>query len=296
MKDLSGNYGPVVIGGVGGSGTRVVAEILLHFGFFMGKDLNPAKDNLSYTLLFKRPEWFKKNFQNKNKLETGFSILNKSLYSGESLSIKEKIFLWNAVRDMAKHGHNREGQGKGDWAKQRAAYIKFPQRLKTERYKGWGWKEPNSHLLIPVMAEYFPDFKYVHTVRHGLDMAYSGNQQQLYNWGDLFGIDIPEKEEDVPAASFRYWTEVNKKVLAFGEQLGNERFLQVNFDRLCEAPEEGIMRIADFLKVNIPEDVMKKAFKLPVLPESKGRYKDYPLDGFSPEDLDYLEKMGFDYR
>ena len=296
MKTKLSLKDPVVIGGIGGSGTRVVAEILMLFGFFMGKDLNPAKDNLSYTLLFKRPQWFLKNYQNKEKLNTGLEILEKSMCSGRPMTFREKFFLWNAVRDMARHGHNKEGQGKGDWSRQRAAYIKYPEKFNDNRYIGWGWKEPNSHLMIPLLQDHFPGFKYIHTIRHGLDMAYSNNQQQLYNWGELFGINPPVSQEDEPAASFRYWVEANRKVMEYGEQLGKGRFLPVNFDRLCEAPEEGIMKIADFLKINIPEDILKKAFRLPVMPESKGRYKEFPLDGFLPGDLDFLEKMGFDYR
>lgn len=47
--------GPVAIGGVGGSGTRVFAEILRGFGFYIGDCLNGALDNLWFTLLCKRP-------------------------------------------------------------------------------------------------------------------------------------------------------------------------------------------------------------------------------------------------
>ncbi len=50
-----GQNGPVVIGGVGGSGTRVVAAILSTLGFHLGNDLNESMDNLWTTLLFKRP-------------------------------------------------------------------------------------------------------------------------------------------------------------------------------------------------------------------------------------------------
>ncbi len=32
--------GPVVIGGVGGSGARVVAQILLQLNYYLGSDLN----------------------------------------------------------------------------------------------------------------------------------------------------------------------------------------------------------------------------------------------------------------
>lgn len=36
---------PVVVGGVGGSGSRVVAEMLETLGLFIGDDLNDARDN-----------------------------------------------------------------------------------------------------------------------------------------------------------------------------------------------------------------------------------------------------------
>ena len=49
---------PTVISGVGGSGTRVIAQILVELGFFIGHDLDRAMDNLSFSLLFMRPFWF----------------------------------------------------------------------------------------------------------------------------------------------------------------------------------------------------------------------------------------------
>ncbi len=47
---------PVAIGGVGGSGTRVVAQLLMKLGFYIGSDLNKANDNLWFVLLFNRIE------------------------------------------------------------------------------------------------------------------------------------------------------------------------------------------------------------------------------------------------
>lgn len=44
----------VVVGGVGGSGTRWVAHVLAALGIHMGLDQNESLDNLTYTLLFKR--------------------------------------------------------------------------------------------------------------------------------------------------------------------------------------------------------------------------------------------------
>lgn len=69
MNNLRENRirGPVVIGGVGGSGTRVAAEILKESGYYLGP-LNPSNDNILFAKVFGRPEWFKKNNQT-NKQE-----------------------------------------------------------------------------------------------------------------------------------------------------------------------------------------------------------------------------------
>ena len=64
-QNLQDMKGPVVIGGVGGSGTRVIAEILRELKFFIGNDLNGPLDNLTYTLLFKRKKWYYKNYNNR---------------------------------------------------------------------------------------------------------------------------------------------------------------------------------------------------------------------------------------
>ena len=296
MKTFGPVKSPVVIGGVGGSGTRVVAEITALFGFYLGMDLNNASDNLTYTLLFKRPEWFRNNIDNDKQINTGLSILEKSLITGKTLSFRERIFLRRAARDMAKHGHNREGEGKGDWPMQRLSFIKEPHLPDASEIRGWGWKEPNSHLLIHHFNDFFPDLKYIHTLRHGLDMAYSSNQQQLYNWAPLFGIGLPEQEKDIPQASFRFWVEANRKAIKTGEMLGKEKFLLVNFDELCSNPLPGVARIAAFLGISPDEESSRAAVKLPVLPASAGRYKSHKGDKFNAEDLNFLQDLGFKYE
>ena len=42
---------PVVVGGIGGSGTRVFAQHLKGWGFDMGSDLNESLDDLRFTAL-----------------------------------------------------------------------------------------------------------------------------------------------------------------------------------------------------------------------------------------------------
>ena len=56
IKTLKGHIPPVAIGGVGGSGTRLIANCLEELNYYIGSDLNKAKDNLWFTLLFKHIE------------------------------------------------------------------------------------------------------------------------------------------------------------------------------------------------------------------------------------------------
>lgn len=284
---------PVIIGGVGGSGTRVVAEMTSLFGYYMGNDLNSAMDNLTYTLVFKRPDWFRKYYPNHRDLHTGLKIFEKVMVGGRKLSFMERRFLRRAAREMSVNGHNREKQGSGEWPYKRMDFIRQAQGADPEKHIGWGWKEPNSHLALEAFAAYFPDFRYIHTVRHGLDMAYSDNQQQLYNWGSLFQVDLPSVPGELPAASFRFWARANRKAVEAGKRLGNDKFLLVNFDRLCSNPIEGTLAIARFLGISPSAKQLEKAANLPVMPASVGRYKNHPPFDCEPEDLLLLEELGF---
>lgn len=295
MNDSSSVIGPVIVGGVGGSGTRVIAEILSLYGFFIGNDLNKASDNLSYTLLFKRPAWFRRNYPMSRRFITGLRIMEKAMLTGDDLTYRERSFLEKATKQMSKYGHNQEGNGSGDWPLKRLPAIKYGLPLKAGQHIGWGWKEPNTHLALAAFEKYFPNLKYIHTVRHGLDMAFSGNQQQLYNWASLFGIKIPENQADVPLASFRFWVEANRKAIERGKRLGPDKFLLLNFDNLCNDPRQGVKQIADFLGVPVSEETLAEAARMPVRPETTGRYREHPGIVYNPADLAFLEELGFKY-
>ena len=285
--------GPVVVGGVGGSGTRVVAELLSLFGFFMGNDLNEASDNLLYTLLFKRRNWFYRYHDASHEIHTGLGLFARLMTGEGRPSLPEGFFLLRAVLSMAMHGHNRDGAGKGLWPLERLKRLGAVAEGSASRYLGWGWKEPNSHLLVRQIAEHFPNARYIHTVRHGLDMAFSANQQQLYNWGEFFGVGMPYGPMQQPAASLRYWVRANEQAQRVGEQLGPGRFLLLNFDQLCTAPAAGIDGLIRFLAVSPDDQVYRQALALPRSPSSIGRYRMHDLGQFDASDLAAVERFGF---
>ena len=57
-----------MIGGVGGSGTRVVAQMMSEAGVYIGDLLNEPNDNLWFTLLFRRP-WLLNDENEKQQLK-----------------------------------------------------------------------------------------------------------------------------------------------------------------------------------------------------------------------------------
>merc|ERR1711965_1205020 len=79
----------IMIGGVGGSGTRVFAESLLNAGIRSLSDLNSASDHLGSTLLFKRSDIFE-DIQS-GRFEMVWSLLEKAFHGGHVPTREEKI-------------------------------------------------------------------------------------------------------------------------------------------------------------------------------------------------------------
>ncbi|MEL6868038.1 MAG: hypothetical protein AAFP19_26680, partial [Bacteroidota bacterium] len=182
---------PIVIGGLGGSGTRVVAELLKKQSIYIGGILNKANDNLLFSRLFKRPLWLAAS-QAKD-IHLHLSTFEKYM-EGKRWTVQDCLRYFNSSPKYIPGQKFRMRLGYQFMLHQ---FFKFNQ----SRPNKWGWKEPNSHIFLPYLIDYFKDLKYIYVVRHGLDMAFSKNQQQLVNWGPLFGIEPPHS----PLAQFNYW-------------------------------------------------------------------------------------------
>jgi len=278
--------GPIVIGGMGGSGTRLVAEILSLFGIFLGDDLNIASDNLLYTLLFRRRTWFYKSIQNKNRIHTGLSVLEKLLLKEYKLTIQEIWFLLYAGTDMTLHYRDQKS-----WSLMRLKKIITNPRFIEPQFNGWGWKEPNSYLILEDLIDHYDSLRFIHTIRHGADMAFSKNQRQLKNWGEIFGISQTETKH--PRASLKFWARANQAVADLGEVLGPDQYLQINFDLLCQEPKLVIDELINFLKLDIDKTTYQEALKFPKIPPSQGRYKKQDLSQFDSNDLEVVRSFGF---
>lgn len=272
----AGRPAPLAIGGVGGSGTRLVASLLEATGVHIGEDLNPAKDNLWFTLLFNRIEILDCH-------DAEFDQLTRVMIAGMQGGIpltSADIDLVDAVSAQDRPQHTSA------WLRERAASLKAAASG-PPRNGRWGWKEPNTHVVIERLWERIPDLRYIHVVRHGLDMAYSSNQNQLQLWGEtVLGANGPL----TPARSLAYWCRVHRRVQRLhADDPG--RVYWLDYDALCRDPAKQLPPLLAFAGLHTQPDLHQLAQQ--VQPSKRTPRNHRPGDGFRPEDLAFVRSLGY---
>jgi len=270
---------PVVVGGVGGSGTRLIAQCLKQLGFFIGYDLNISDDNLWFTLLFRRPDIFDLSDEEFDELVDIF--LTGMSGSNQFTERQVELINWLASTDR--------GHVPATWLKQRARTL-LSKKPAVPTATGWGWKAPNSHIILDRLLNRFNRMKYILVARNGLDMAFSRNQNQLRLWGKHF---FGDQFEICPRLSLKYWCIVHRRVLDIGKSMG-DNFLFISYDRFCSDPGAGATELCNFLGLDDSGMLTSSILKLVRPPKSIGRFRNHDIALFDKEDVAYVRELGFD--
>lgn len=206
------NTAPVLIGGSGGSGTRALRQALIEAGGFFGvpPQTNDSGDSEALILFYNR-------------------YLNAILRATRTVNY-------------------------------RFADVPQPVRAQTfpifrravAQYLGdyrpgndpWGIKNPRTLYALPYFRRLFPDFRLLHLVRDGRDMAISDNMWSINtHYRALFGQ--PFEAIDLAAASL--WNKVNNEAADWAEARLGERYMWLRYEDLCATPRETLARVFDFL-------------------------------------------------
>lgn len=272
---------PIVIGGVGGSGTRLVTQILQQEGVSFGGEVNDSLDNLWFSLLFVRRTIFLKSPEEIRRLIWLFINAMR-----DCLPVPEELL---PLLDEAARYDRGPALRKSVLQEARNSIVQNSTPLNG--YEMWGWKQPNTHILVPILAQCIPKMKYIYVVRNGLDMAFSYNQNQLkYFWGDL----LLEGEVDAsPRNSLRYWVASYKRICSQRALLGNRLYI-LDFDLLCRNPVEQIEQLNRFLGLDVDDGNLEAVARTIVIPDSTGRYRDHDCGQLCSEDVEFVRALGFD--
>lgn len=242
----SGPY-PVAIGGLGGSGTRVFAALLQLNGYYLGSDLNGALDNLWFTLLFKRRSVLFDSDERFHKLAQLFFSAMQGDRNPAMLEI-------DILRSLAMCGRVQHSK---DWLSERVASLIRPP-LTTIQGQHWGWKEPNTHILIPKLLELNDHLKYIHVLRDPFYMAESRNQNQLINWGPIF---LDSDVEVTPQNSLSLWRKIHERIISLRD-LWPDRILITCYEDLINRPACLVEKVSTFLDIPITLIVIKEIMRI----------------------------------
>lgn len=272
---------PLAIGGVGGSGTRVVAAAAIALGHDLGADLNPPLDNLGFTLLFKDQAL---DPRDESAIDQRVRLLLAASAPGGRLHPDDLSSLDALCREP------RPAPGPVEhpvpWLRERADRLRASVHAPRSRPGPWGWKEPNTHVWLPALMPRLPGLRYVHVVRNGLDMALSANLNQLSFWGEA-ALGRPVRRE--PADALAYWCHVHRRVLDIAPAL-HDRFLWLDYDALCDDPVAGMARLLAFL--GQPPDRAGELAGMVQPSSGRRRHEGHSLETFDPADLAFLRQLG----
>ena len=280
--DAAISRSPVAIGGIGGSGTRVIAGIFLELGYYLGGDLNESLDNEWFALLFKRSGLWPVE-AHRADIAVLSGLFEKVMLAGGTLTVEEERILADCVSGVTK-------EYPLNWCRERRESIRRALVPGARVSGAWGWKEPNTHILLPELMRTMPGLRYIHVMRHGLDMSLSTNQNQLRLWGgDVLGREVTPGD---PADSLSYWCAVHERFLALREKEG-DRLLLLDFDSFCVNPERGLREIAAFLEISLSSEEIRCLGKNVRVPASSGRYRAADLSVYHRTDLAFVRELGY---
>ncbi|MDQ3287889.1 MAG: sulfotransferase [Pseudomonadota bacterium] len=266
---------PIAIGGVGGSGTRLIASVVRSLGVHTGDDLNSSSDTLWFTLLFKRIEIL-------HAAHTEFDLLTQALSAALQGGSPASGEIRSLIAACARHARPEFST---QWLEARAESLTKAAGAPAHGMR-WGWKEPNTHVVIERLWQHLPDLGYIHVFRHGMDMAHSRNQAQLRLWGaSALGEDGP----CTPRRSLAYWCHVHRRMQDLHSR-NRQRMYLLDYDAFCARPEQQAVPLLEFL--GLPEREIPRLAGMIVAP--RPRSERAPLESFAPRNIEYLRVLGYD--
>lgn len=124
----------------------------------------------------------------------------------------------------------------------RCVFELYARREGKERY---GDKTPDYVTDITMLAELFPEARFIHVIRDGRDVASSWLDTE-WQWG-------PQDAEEA-ALYWRYGVRKGRKA---GEKLGPQRYLELCYEDLVAKPQEVLQGLCGFIDLEFEEHMLR---------------------------------------
>jgi hypothetical protein len=139
----------------------------------------------------------------------------------------------------------------------------------------WGWKNPRTILLIPFFNQMYPAMRFIHVIRDGRDHAFHPRFPYVAHQGCLLsGVEIQLPD---PQRKGLVWSRVNQIAEAYAREHLQDRYIQSTLEKLCSDPVGEVTRILAFLGTS-DREVAERTARLVKTPSSLGRWRSQSLD------------------
>ena len=133
-------------------------------------------------------------------------------------------------------------------------------------------KTPGHSLMADSLLSYFPDASLIHIVRDGRDVAFSmlGHRwisRELNNEVEVFWFHLlPQSYQDQWQNLSKWQRGVLRWALyvtsARKAHLHSERYLEVNYEEICQSPQQTIYKIVNFLGLSPSTELENKLLSI----------------------------------
>lgn len=143
------------------------------------------------------------------------------------------------------------------------------------RRRRWGWKNPRTMYILPLLHEMFPSMAYIHVVRDGRDQAF--NPHFDYRPHETSLLSEAEARLDDPVRKALHWSRLNQTAESYALAHLPDRYLRSRLEDLCADPRQEVARILHFLNAESARAVEEGAAAVRT-PSSLGRWRREPAE------------------
>lgn len=226
---------PLIIMGMHRSGTSLTVRLLRNLGIFMGSRLSRDAEAIYFQKINRRiyhtvgSKWSNVRaiwdaMYSRIFIQEQTEVVLKTLFPSTFLSYKPGI----------------------------AAY--FGEEIWRTIVKGemvyWGWKDPRTSFTFPIWINVFPQARFLHIIRNGIDVAISthrrSQKQRRKLLKRLIQLDYSPLTLDFMYC-FQLWEDYITFILEFKENIPTNHYLEIRYEDLLATPVEILRKITEFI-------------------------------------------------
>lgn len=243
---------PLVVGGIGDSGTRAIAYLTTQLGVWMGKfGVTVKKDSRDSKLFINGFETLTCDADQKALQST---IKSYVFYSRSIQSCKSADYHYDCVNDKRIWNIGVQWTSALFRTLLNHTVVYTSRKANQEQFAFglWGFKHPRSSFVLPYISHVTNNrFRYVHVMRDGRDIAAGDNQYFFNSVCKRYHTPDSPLCEDVYENRVELWSRLNLDVLEWARRnLAPEQFMVLRIEDLVNGDKACFEKLARFTRTS----------------------------------------------